>query len=76
MEIEVHERESPRARDEFMSVVVIRADALRDGAIKGAPCLCHEPLVRRNEKSAGTGGRVADREVPGDARVRLHAADD
>lgn len=77
VQVEIHERKTPRPRYEVLSEVRAVLDALGKFPVDGpALYLFNKPLVRGDKKAAAAAGRVADRELFMDARVRFYAAND
>ena len=77
MQVEVHEGQAPRPRDELLAVVGTAFEAPCKLAVYGtALCLVHQPLVGGDKKPSGAAGGVAYGELLVGARVWLDATHD
>jgi hypothetical protein len=77
MQIEVHQRQAARARDQFLAVIdavpELPSQVTVDRAALG---LGDEPLVSRDQEPAGAAGRVADGELAVRPRIGLKTTGD
>ena len=76
VQIEIHQRQAARPGYQFLAEVGVRRTRLASVAVKCAPGLVLEPFVGGNQESAGSAGRIADREFLVGPRIGLHATDD
>src|SRR5262249_4498687 len=77
MQIQIHQRETTRTRNKFLSEVGVRLEFLREFAGESAAFgLLDQPLVRRNKKTTCATGWIADCEIFRYAGSRLRTPND